>query len=126
MSPQDMDALPDELRDLTVILLRFVAAYCVFDAMNVVFVSTIKGAGDTRFIMWSIGTLSLAVMILPIYIGVEIFDAGIYFAWSCATCFIFLLFTVSFRRYLQGRWKKIRVVRSPAQSPDGQPFSGQA
>ena len=29
------------------ILLRFVAAYCLFDAMNVVFASALKGAGDT-------------------------------------------------------------------------------
>ena len=40
-----------ELRDTTVILLRFVAAYCLFDAMNVVFTGALKGAGDTRFIM---------------------------------------------------------------------------
>ena len=33
------------------ILLRFVAAYCLFDAMCVVFTGTLKGAGDTRFIM---------------------------------------------------------------------------
>jgi MATE family multidrug resistance protein len=105
------------------LLLRFVAAYLFFDALYMVFIGVLKGAGDTRFIMWSIGTLSLAAMIMPIYIGVEIFDAGIYFAWSCATCFIFLLFTVSFRRYLQGRWKTMRVVRTVAQRPESEPFS---
>jgi MATE family multidrug resistance protein len=104
-------------------LLRFVAAYLFFDALYMIFIGVLKGAGDTRFIMWSIGTLSLAVMILPIYIGVEVFNAGVYFAWSCATCFVFLLFAVSFRRYLQGRWKKLRVVRTPAQTREGEPFS---
>jgi MATE family multidrug resistance protein len=106
-----------------ILLLRFVAAYLFFDALYMIFIGVLKGAGDTRFIMWSVGTLSLAVMILPIYIGVEVFNAGIYFAWSCATSFVFLLFAVSFWRYLQGRWKKMRVVRSPAQTPEGQPFS---
>ena len=33
------------------VLLRFVAAYCLFDALNVVFAGALKGAGDTRFIM---------------------------------------------------------------------------
>ena len=40
-----------QLRDTTVVLLRFVAVYCLFDAMNVVFSGALKGAGDTRFIM---------------------------------------------------------------------------
>jgi MATE family multidrug resistance protein len=106
-----------------ILLLRFVAAYLFFDALYMIFIGVLKGAGDTRFIMWSIGTLSLAVMILPIYIGLEVFNAGIYFAWSCATCFIFLLFAVSFRRYRQGRWKKMRVVRTLAQSAESEPFT---
>ena len=41
------------LRDLTVVLLRFVAVYCLFDAMNVVFAAVLKGAGDTRFILYT-------------------------------------------------------------------------
>jgi MATE family multidrug resistance protein len=94
------------------VLLRFVAAYLFFDALYMIFIGVLKGAGDTRFVMWSIGTLSLAAMILPVYIGVQIFDAGIYFAWSCATSFVLLLFAVSFWRYRQGRWKKMRVVRT--------------
>jgi MATE family multidrug resistance protein len=104
-----------------ILLLRFVAAYLFFDALYMIFIGVLKGAGDTRFIMWSMGTLSLAVMILPVYIGVEVFKAGIYFAWSCATCFVFLLFAVSFWRYRNGRWKKMRVVRTPAQTREGEP-----
>ena len=39
------------LRALVVVLLRFVAVYCLFDALNMVFSAALKGAGDTRFIM---------------------------------------------------------------------------
>ena len=45
---------PEQFRQLhatTVVLLRFVAAYCLFDALNVVFAGVLKGAGDTRFIL---------------------------------------------------------------------------
>jgi len=52
-------------------------------------------------------------MILPIYIGVEVFGAGIYYAWSCATLFVFFLFASSFWRYRQGRWKEVRVIEDP-------------
>jgi MATE family multidrug resistance protein len=98
-----------------VILLRFVSVYLFFDALYMVCIGVLKGAGDTRFIMWSIGLLSVVVMILPIYIGVEVFGGGLYYAWSCATCFIFFLFAASFWRYRQGRWKKIRVIEQTAQ-----------
>jgi MATE family multidrug resistance protein len=73
----------------------------------------LKGAGDTRFIMCSIGVLSLVIMILPIYIGVEVFGAGLYYAWSCTISFVFCLFVVSFWRYFQGRWKHLRVIEHP-------------
>ncbi|MBW2434389.1 MAG: MATE family efflux transporter, partial [Deltaproteobacteria bacterium] len=84
------------------------------DALYMVCIGVLKGAGDTRFIMVSIGMLSLAIMILPVYIGVEVFGAGLYYAWSCATGFVFFLFATSFWRYRQGRWKNVRVIeRAP-------------
>jgi MATE family multidrug resistance protein len=92
------------IREAGVILLRFVSVYLFFDALYMVCIGVLKGAGDTRFI----------IMILPIYIGVEIFGAGLYYAWSCATCFIFFLFAASFWRYRQGRWKKVRIIEHSA------------
>jgi MATE family multidrug resistance protein len=111
MTPEDYTAI----REAGIILLRFVAAYIFFDSLYMVCIGVLKGAGDTRFIMWSIGLLSVAVMILPIYIGVEVFGAGLYYAWSCATLFVFCLFASSFWRYRQGRWKKVRVIERAAQ-----------
>jgi len=96
-------------------LLRFVAAYIFFDALYMVCIGVLKGAGDTRFIMFSIAALSLFIMILPVYIGVEVFGAGLYYAWSCATGFVFFLFAVSFWRYRQGRWKELRVIEQAVQ-----------
>jgi MATE family multidrug resistance protein len=100
------------IREAGIILLRFVSAYLFFDALYMVCIGVLKGAGDTRFIMWSIGVLSIAVMILPVYIGVEVFGAGLNYAWSCATGFVFFLFAVSFWRYRQGRWKDVRVIEA--------------
>jgi MATE family multidrug resistance protein len=108
MTPEDYTAIREAG-------IRFVAAYIFFDSLYMVCIGVLKGAGDTRFIMWSIGLLSVAVMILPIYIGVEVFGAGLYYAWSCATLFVFCLFASSFWRYRQGRWKKVRVIERVAQ-----------
>ena len=49
----------DEILGMGVILMRFVALFCFFDALNLVFSGALKGAGDTRFIMWTIGALSI-------------------------------------------------------------------
>ena len=111
MTPENYNAI----RAAGIILLRFVSAYIFFDALYMVCIGVLKGAGDTRFIMWSIGLLSLVAMIVPIYMGVVVYGAGIYYAWSCATFFVFCLFASSFWRYRQGRWKKVRVIETPVQ-----------
>jgi MATE family multidrug resistance protein len=99
-----------EIMDLGVILLRFVAVFCLFDALNLVFSGAIKGAGDTRFIMWTIAALSIGVMITPIYLAVEVFGAGLYTAWALATLYICALGIAFMVRYRQGKWKGMRVI----------------
>lgn len=95
---------------LGIILLRFVSVYIFFDALYMICIGVLKGAGDTRFISWSVGILSLSVMVFPLYISIEFFDAGLYTSWSFVTLFIFSLFLVSFWRFRQGKWKNMRVI----------------
>jgi MATE family multidrug resistance protein len=99
-----------EIMDLGVILMRFVAVFCFFDALNLIFSSAIKGAGDTKFIMWTIAALSLGVMIAPVYVAVEVVGAGVYTAWTLATLYISALGVAFMLRYRHGRWKTMRVI----------------
>jgi len=101
-----------EIMTLGVVLLRFVAAFSFFDALNLVFSSAIKGAGDTRFIMWTIAALCLCVMIIPIYVAIEVLGAGIYAAWMIATVYVCALGMAFMLRYRQGKWKRMRVIES--------------
>jgi MATE family multidrug resistance protein len=96
--------------DLSVILMRFVAIFCFFDALNLVFSGAIKGAGDTRFIMWSVAALSFGVMIIPVYVAVEFLEAGIYTVWTLATFYACTLGLAFMLRYRHGKWKKMRVI----------------
>jgi MATE family multidrug resistance protein len=108
-----------EIIELGVILMRFVAVFCLFDALNLVYSGAIKGAGDTRFIMWAIGALSLGVMIIPVYVAIEILNLGIYTAWTLATIYICALGMAFMLRYRQGKWKTMRVIESqPSSSED--------
>lgn len=101
-------------------LLRIVAVYVFMDALYMIFVGALRGAGDTRFIMWSIGLASLAVMVLPVYIGIEHFQMGVYYAWICTTMFVASLFILSSWRYRQGKWQEMLVVEKEmaASSPE--------
>ena len=99
-----------EIMALGVILMRFVAVFCFFDALNLVFSGAIKGAGDTRFIMWTIAALSLGVMVGPVYLAVEVMGAGLYTVWTLATCYAFALGVAFMLRYFQGKWKTMRVI----------------
>ena len=103
-----------EMRTLGVHLLRIICCYLFFDALYMICIGVLKGAGDTRFIMWSITLVSLFALMLPMYVGIVYFNRGIYFAWTMLTLFVFLLFVMSFGRYLQGKWKTMRVIERDA------------
>jgi MATE family multidrug resistance protein len=97
-----------------IVVLRFVAAYLLLDGIYMISTSVLKGAGDTRFIMWSIGLISIFGMILPVYVGVEIYGLGLYYAWGCTVFFICQLAAVTFWRFYQGKWKSMRVIEQSA------------
>lgn len=100
----------DAIRGVTVVLLRFVAFYSLFDALNIVFSYAIKGAGDTRFIMNVIIINSLLVLVIPCYIALVVFDAHIYVGWAFASAFIVILGVTFTVRFLGGKWKSMLVI----------------
>lgn len=99
----------DELRRLTVVLLRFVAAYCLFDALNLMFVSAIKGAGDTRFVLLT--NLILAPgSVIAAWIGIVHMGWGLLWCWCVLTGWCVALGVTYLGRFLQGRWRTMRVI----------------
>jgi len=98
-----------EISALTIILLRFVALYSLFDGMNIVFASALKGAGDTHFVML-VNVLFSALMVIPTSITVIYLHGGIMPCWTIATIYIILLSLIFLARFLGGAWKKMRVI----------------
>jgi MATE family multidrug resistance protein len=101
------------VRALAVVLLRFVALYSVLDALNIIYSGALKGAGDTRFIGWTVLVLGVAVIIVPVYLAVVEFQAGLYVAWCFAAAYVCLLALLFYWRYRQGRWQTMQVVEIP-------------
>lgn len=98
------------IRKTTLILLRFVAIYSLFDALNIVFASAIKGAGDTRFVMFMIAIVSSLALVVPSYIALVLLETGIYTAWTIASVYVSILGLVFLFRFLGGKWKSMRVI----------------
>jgi len=98
------------IKGMGVVVLRFVAAYLLLDGLYMISTAVLKGAGDTKFIMWSIGLLSFFGMVMPLYVGMEVFGLGLNFAWTCMVLFLFLLASITFGRFRRGKWKSMRVI----------------
>ncbi len=105
------DGLAD-IHGLIIVLLRFVAAYCLFDAVQLVFVSAIKGAGDTMFVLLvTIGSTAAFLMAGRIISQSMTSETDLLFGWWAAlTGWVILLAIIYTARFLQGKWKSMNVI----------------
>ncbi len=109
----------EKVWEISVVLLRFVAFYCVFDALYIVFSAGVKGAGDTRFVMFASIALGWFVMVLPTYLSVVTFGWGLYFAWVFISLYLVAGGLIFMMRFRGGKWKSMRVIEAPEDSGTG-------
>ena len=99
-----------QMTDLGRTLLAMLAAWGMFDTMNLVFLGALKGAGDTRFAMaWLLGTEWL-VFVPGVLVAMCVLDGGILGAWTVQLGYIVLLSLGLYVRWKRGRWMSIRLV----------------
>lgn len=98
---------------VAVVLLRFVAAYCLFDAMQLMLCSAIKGAGDTYFVMWTTVSTSVSAIVM-LELGISRFGGGLLWCWTVLMLWVFLLAFAYGARFLHGGWKEKRVIEHEA------------
>ncbi len=101
----------EKVRAIAIVLLRYVAAYNLFDALNMVFVSAIKGAGDTRFVFVTSFWMAVALGVAT-WLARNVFGAGLHGCWVLVTAWIWVLGMVYLSRFLQGSWRAMRVLES--------------
>lgn len=107
------DITPDEIAAVLgkgSVLLYFVAAYSLPDTMNVIYSGALRGAGDVRFVTWTIAIFSFMGMVLPSWIAVNYFNAGLYIVWTIITVYICILALIFYYRFQMGHWKSMRVI----------------
>ena len=101
---------PEALVQLSSDLLVFVAAFTVFESLVILSSSTLKGAGDTPFVMKTLAFTSIGLMVVPSYLVIVVFQLPIHFAWGCLAANLAVVSVVFFLRFRSGKWKSIRVI----------------
>lgn len=90
-------------------LLYFAAAFEAFDAIFIVTVGALRGAGDTRWTMWAT-IIGNYVFFMPLALIVAIpMGGGAYGSWAAATVFVIGLALVVLRRFRGGNWRAISI-----------------
>jgi len=107
----------ESIRQTVALLLRFVAVYSIFDMLNIIYAHAIKGAGDTRFVMWVSAGLSWPILIIPTYVICVVFKGSIYVAWGFMTLYVIVLGITFYLRFRGGKWKTMRVIRVAPRAP---------
>lgn len=92
------------------IYMLFMAAYIMFDGLALVYSGALKGSGDVVFVMKSVGFFCVSLMVVPCYLGVEVFDWDDCFLWSIFTAYVLVLSLVFYFRFKSGRWEKMKVI----------------
>ncbi len=97
-----------QVRSLTALLLIYVAAYNMFDALQMVFICALRGAGDTFFIM--LVSVVMAAALAGGAYAANWIGGGVHAIWLVATVWICLLGVIYVARFLHGKWRAMRVI----------------
>ena len=116
------------VHDQVVVLLRFVAVYCWFDCMTVIFGAAIRGAGDTRFALLATAICGWFLMVIPTWLAYHYLADPMLPAWGAGTLYVMVLGLVFWARFRQGHWKSMRVIEltrdGNTPDPDTSEFDG--
>jgi MATE family multidrug resistance protein len=102
-------------------LLIFAAVFAGFDAINIVLSGALRGAGDTRWMMFCMFFGSYFVSLPLAYVFAVKFGLEAKGAWVGATIYIILLSGVFFWRFHGEKWRHINIF---SDEPESIPASG--
>ncbi len=99
-----------ELVDLIKDLLKLVAFFSFFESVVILTSGTLKGSGDTSFVMRTLAITSVTLVIIPTVLVVEVLELPLISAWAVLTLNLMCLSAIFFTRVRGGKWKKKRVI----------------
>lgn len=125
MTPAELTQAKSEsftqIRNTVVVLLRFVTLYSFFDAMVIIFGSAIRAAGDTRFSMVATGCSAWILMVVPTWLTWKYYGPDLVLSWSFCAFYVIVLGFIFLARFLQGKWKTMKIIEHTAAEPGYRP-----
>jgi MATE family multidrug resistance protein len=111
-NPGMNDPVFKEAFPVAVFMIRIASIYILIEAVFVVFVGALRGAGDTFWTMcYTVALHWVLVVVLVLMLNVWKFSPGS--GWLTIVIIFFLFSWGIFFRYRAGKWKSIEVVESP-------------
>jgi len=96
--------------ELGSILLMYVAAFTLIDAVAIVYIGALKGAGDTRFTMITMGTASITCLVIPTWLLNHFGIMSVHGPWICLLTYAAVLAVAFSARFRCGAWRNIKVI----------------
>lgn len=98
-----------EVLATTKMMLRFIAAFTLFDGLFIVYCNAIKAAGDTLFSMITGITLALLLQATPSLI-LGYYKYNVWLIWVCMVIYIIIAGSTFYMRYRGGKWTRMKVI----------------
>ncbi len=96
-------------------LLLMLALWGMADAVNIVLNGALKGAGDTRFVLWVAIVLNWVFWIPPAFVAMRHFGQDALMPeWFLIMGNVLALALTFWFRFRRGKWKQIEVIDHPA------------
>jgi len=97
--------------ELGTMFLKLVALLQIPLALTMVLAGSLRGAGDTRFIMWATTAGMWGVRVpLALVLGIWL-EFGVYYVWTAMVADWTVRMGLLLWRYQSERWRKIQVIR---------------
>ena len=107
--PAEMDSVFTDAQLLAVFMIRVASIYVLVEAMIVVFIGALRGAGDTFWAMF-ISVLLHWVLVLVLFIIMKVLGASLRTGWTVLVGIFFAFSFLIYLRYNSGHWREIKVV----------------
>lgn len=100
----------DELASTAGRLLSIVAAWGIFDAVNLMYGGALRGAGDTKFVVYVSAFLAWLFWIPGVLYLYAVRGSGIVTLWLFTSLYVSIFALVFFMRFRTGKWKHIDLL----------------
>ncbi|MBR1921453.1 MAG: hypothetical protein IJ829_05560, partial [Kiritimatiellae bacterium] len=90
-------------------LFALMAAWQLFDAADVIVSGALKGAGDTKFVMWWMVVAAFGLW-LPLVWAVAAWRNTMAALWGTMIVYVVVICAGTLARWYNGRWKGIKLV----------------